>query len=291
MLASSRPGPDFDETSSDECETFLTPSSRNDEDEWLSGPSSAFSCHETQENIVCQVAQNAAPHKNNGSHGFETNYNATKGLRLSCISGYKPAASPRITLTQPEFDPFAAAFSEELLRSRCHSPGHIISPSSSSTSTLVSPEQLSTSLPDISTEDSSGTLDNGIDHHHIADKQPRLLKTNVSDFVPTTSARVYSPRFPLGHTLCSNFVSKYSLDGELGSGGYGFVMAARNRLDDNDVAVKFITKDKIPAHCWAYDDAGTEVPLEAKILAMLNHSGIVKFIDLYDDDLYFYLVS
>lgn len=83
---------------------------------------------------------------------------------------------------------------------------------------------------------------------------------------------------------------EYALDGELGKGGYGFVMAARHRRDGYEVAVKFITKARIPAVSWSIDDCGRPVPKEARILSQLDHPGIVKFYDLFEDDVYFYMV-
>jgi len=83
----------------------------------------------------------------------------------------------------------------------------------------------------------------------------------------------------------------YQLGDELGAGGYGFVLTALHRLELREVAVKFIIKAKVPAHAWMEDKSARRVPSEALLLGLLNHPNIVKCLDLFEDDLYFYLVS
>ena len=122
-------------------------------------------------------------------------------------------------------------------------------------------------------------------------QKPKLSRSFASEFLPSTLGRSYSNRFPPDHRLRPDFVREYALDGELGKGGYGFVMAARHRRDGHEVAVKFITKAKIPPVSWSVDDCGRPVPKEARLLSQLDHPGIVKFLDLFEDDVYFYLVS
>lgn len=77
---------------------------------------------------------------------------------------------------------------------------------------------------------------------------------------------------------------------ELGAGGYGFVMTARHRLTRREVAVKFIIKDKVPEHGWIEDELLGRLPSEVVLLRSINHEGVVEFIDLFEDDVYFYLV-
>ncbi|KAI0032238.1 kinase-like protein, partial [Vararia minispora EC-137] len=103
--------------------------------------------------------------------------------------------------------------------------------------------------------------------------------------------RAYSPRFPRGHVLDPEFVRWYCLGDELGAGGYGFVMTAIHRLAGHEVAVKFIIKDKVPEHAWMTDAHGKSVPTEALLLGLLDHPNIVRCLDLYEDELYFYLVQ
>ncbi|KAH9992588.1 kinase-like domain-containing protein [Russula vinacea] len=110
-------------------------------------------------------------------------------------------------------------------------------------------------------------------------RHPRLL--------PST----YSRRFPRGHHLNAEFVRWYQLGDELGAGGYGFVLTAFHRLELREVAIKFIIKAKVPAHAWMEDKSARRVPTEALLLGLLSHPNIVKCMDLFEDDLYFYLVQ
>ncbi|KAI0661349.1 kinase-like protein [Cubamyces menziesii] len=103
--------------------------------------------------------------------------------------------------------------------------------------------------------------------------------------------RLYSPRFHPEHTLNPFFVRNYRLEDELGAGGYGFVMTARHRTDGHEVAVKFIIKDKVPEHAWWEDEMFGRVPTEVMLLSLVNHENIVRCLDLFEDDVYFYLVQ
>lgn len=98
--------------------------------------------------------------------------------------------------------------------------------------------------------------------------------------------------------LLPAFMSQYEMLDELGSGGFGFVVRAFRRKDGLTVAVKFIIRQKIPSHGWvkvrgwsSKDEKERLVPMEAYVLRMVKHEGIVGFIDLFEDDTYFYLVG
>ncbi|KAI0066086.1 Pkinase-domain-containing protein [Artomyces pyxidatus] len=122
--------------------------------------------------------------------------------------------------------------------------------------------------------------------------RPRLAPSAPSPEYPlTTKASAYSRRFARGHYLNPSFVQSYCLGDELGAGGYGFVMTARHRRNDSEVAVKFIIKSKVPDHAWMEDRRQNRVPTEALLLGLLDHPNIVKCLDLFEDELYFYLVQ
>ncbi|KAF8161076.1 kinase-like domain-containing protein [Crassisporium funariophilum] len=106
-----------------------------------------------------------------------------------------------------------------------------------------------------------------------------------------TEARLHSSQFPADHQLNPNFTRTYQLEDELGSGGYGFVMTAYHRTQGHEVAVKFITKDKVPEHAWMEDEVVGRLPTEVVLLSFINHENIVKCLDLFEDSLYFYLVQ
>ncbi|KAL5523955.1 hypothetical protein ACEPAG_8128 [Sanghuangporus baumii] len=121
-------------------------------------------------------------------------------------------------------------------------------------------------------------------------QKPKLPRVSGPEFLPSTLGTSYCARFPQNHRLRCDFVRTYALEAELGSGGYGFVMTARHRQDGHEVAVKFISKDKIPRYGWVKDEYGKKIPKEAWFLSKISHPVIVKFYDLYEDDIYFYLV-
>ena len=119
--------------------------------------------------------------------------------------------------------------------------------------------------------------------------------TSLHSQLPTSSlfnldASRHSSHFPAGHKLNAHFVSKYSLEDELGSGGYGFVMTAKHRSEGCEVAVKFIIKEKVPESGWMEDEVIGRLPTEVMLLSFIEHENIVKCLDLFEDSLYFYLV-
>ncbi|EJU04019.1 Pkinase-domain-containing protein [Dacryopinax primogenitus] len=58
-----------------------------------------------------------------------------------------------------------------------------------------------------------------------------------------------------------------------------------------DVAIKFIVKDKMPRHSWILDRDYGMLPIEITVLRLVKHENIVEFIEFFQDDVYFYLVS
>ncbi|VDB95982.1 unnamed protein product [Peniophora sp. CBMAI 1063] len=144
--------------------------------------------------------------------------------------------------------------------------------------------------------------DSGLNLHMPYDAIPSPSSSTLfspSHSPPTMSSRpsspVYahhlSPRFPRNHILDPEFTRWYHLCDELGAGGYGFVMTATHRFGGHEVAVKFIIKDKVPDHAWMEDSRGRALPTEALLLGLLQHPNIVRCHDLFEDDVYFYLVQ
>ncbi|GAA5815714.1 hypothetical protein MFLAVUS_009228 [Mucor flavus] len=86
------------------------------------------------------------------------------------------------------------------------------------------------------------------------------------------------------------FLSNYIIGEELGSGGYGFVVSARERRSGIERAVKFIFKNKIPAHSWVKDSQLGPIPMEIYILKNVAHQSVIQYIDSYQDDHFCYLV-
>ncbi|KAJ3263494.1 hypothetical protein HK104_006641 [Borealophlyctis nickersoniae] len=67
-------------------------------------------------------------------------------------------------------------------------------------------------------------------------------------------------------------------------------MSARRITDNTPVAVKFMHKDRIPVTSWWRDRQLGMVPLEIHILKKMNHEHIVKFLEFFEDEKFFYLV-
>ena len=121
----------------------------------------------------------------------------------------------------------------------------------------------------------------------ILDDSDRMISYTES---PELDASAYCSRFPSGYRLNPHFASLYELGDELGAGGFGFVMTARQREDGFEVAVKFIIKDKVPEHAWMNDESLGRLPTEVLLLSYIDHPNIVKCMDLFEDSLYFYMV-
>lgn len=119
------------------------------------------------------------------------------------------------------------------------------------------------------------------------------------------------------HTL---FLQRYKVECNLlGKGGYGVVLLARDQVTNQRCAVKFIYKNKIPTSAWVVCDKTIPtrsstpiitttkttsasslsssfvtqnacVPTEIYLLQKLNHPNIIKMLNVYQDDTFYYLV-
>ncbi|KAI8615092.1 kinase-like domain-containing protein [Chytriomyces sp. MP71] len=82
----------------------------------------------------------------------------------------------------------------------------------------------------------------------------------------------------------ARFLRKYSLVSQLGVGGFGFVCGAVNRNDNSPVAVKFILKNRVVS-------AVDGVPIELYLLKKFQHPAIIKYIESFEDEKFYYLVT
>lgn len=116
-----------------------------------------------------------------------------------------------------------------------------------------------------------------------------------------TSAGPLSAHLLDDHVLNDLFNARYELRSSLGSGGYGFVCIAFDRVEGKEVAVKFILKAKVPSHSWVewgahgcegdgMPERGGKVPMECELLIRLNHWGVVGGLACFADHKFFYLV-
>lgn len=85
---------------------------------------------------------------------------------------------------------------------------------------------------------------------------------------------------------CSEPILKYySMIGIIGRGGFGEVRCGQ-RLDDNlPVAIKVISKNRLDNNVYYM------VIREVHIMSTLNHPGIIKLVDFFEDADYFYIVT
>ncbi|KAJ3176841.1 hypothetical protein HDU87_004772 [Geranomyces variabilis] len=98
-------------------------------------------------------------------------------------------------------------------------------------------------------------------------------------------------RYLSRHPIHAGFASRYTIGQELGSGGFGFVCSALCHDTNQEVAVKFILKSKVPAQGWARDSELGVVPMEVFMLKNISHENVIKYVDFYEDMTFFYLVT
>ncbi|XP_023578007.1 PAS domain-containing serine/threonine-protein kinase [Octodon degus] len=83
---------------------------------------------------------------------------------------------------------------------------------------------------------------------------------------------------------------KYSTVRPLGSGAFGFVWIAVDKEQNKEVVVKFIKKEKVLEDCWVEDPRLGKVTLEIAILSSVQHSNIIKIVDVFENQGFFQLV-
>ncbi|KAI7863775.1 kinase-like domain-containing protein [Spinellus fusiger] len=87
-----------------------------------------------------------------------------------------------------------------------------------------------------------------------------------------------------------DFIARYALGQELGSGGFGFVMSAYERSTGIERAVKFIFREKVPDSAWVRDPILGAIPMEIYVLKNVRHPNMIEYIDCFQDKFFFYLV-
>ncbi len=86
------------------------------------------------------------------------------------------------------------------------------------------------------------------------------------------------------------FTSKYILGDLLGDGAFGFVFTAKRIVDEEEVAVKFIIRTKIPKDGWR--SLGEErLPQEVYMLQKLQHPNIIRYIEHLVEEDYVLLIT
>ncbi|KAJ3008722.1 hypothetical protein HKX48_008381 [Thoreauomyces humboldtii] len=103
---------------------------------------------------------------------------------------------------------------------------------------------------------------------------------------PSSPVQRLLNRYPLNET----FLAKYTITAELGSGGFGHVLAAVRESDGKEVAVKLIYKKRIPVHAWARDADLGVMPMEVYLVKRCNHPNIVGYEDFFECERFAYLI-
>jgi hypothetical protein len=154
------------------------------------------------------------------------------------------------------------------------------------------------------------------DHEHQADEHSRDLSRNTvrllppatdddpfrtpvidtstettSSFGPATDAVLFSSRFPEGYRLIPEFAEHYVLGDELGAGANGFVISAHHLHRDQQFAVKFMAKDRIPLDAWQDHQKYGRLPMEIMVPLIIRHENVIRCREVFEDEVYFYIVS
>ncbi|XP_055257714.1 PAS domain-containing serine/threonine-protein kinase isoform X1 [Moschus berezovskii] len=96
---------------------------------------------------------------------------------------------------------------------------------------------------------------------------------------------------PEGLAACEGAYSlKYSTLSPIGSGAFGFVWTAVDKVANKEVVVKFIKKEKVLEDCWIEDPKLGKVTLEIAILCKVEHANIIKVLDVFENQGFFQLV-
>ncbi|ORZ22593.1 kinase-like domain-containing protein [Absidia repens] len=93
-----------------------------------------------------------------------------------------------------------------------------------------------------------------------------------------------------GYQLPAQFYAQYSLEKELGSGGFGYVASVKEKATGQERAIKLIYKNKLPPTSWITTQQGQLLPIEIYILQHVQHRTIIEYVDSFEDDTFFYLV-
>ncbi|CAO3682185.1 unnamed protein product [Rhizopus stolonifer] len=118
----------------------------------------------------------------------------------------------------------------------------------------------------------------------ILNQQPSYYKEQ------TTSLHAPLPANLANYPLHPEFLANYTIGQELGSGGYGFVVSAREKKTGVERAVKFIYRHMVPAHNWVKDRTLGQIPMEVYVLKNIRHSNIIGYVDFYQDHYFCYFV-
>ncbi|KND04242.1 CAMK/CAMKL/PASK protein kinase [Spizellomyces punctatus DAOM BR117] len=116
-------------------------------------------------------------------------------------------------------------------------------------------------------------------------KQQQKSRSSLSNDDTSPLQRLLN-KYPLN----AAFLARYQVTAELGSGGFGHVLAATRIKDRKEVAVKLILKRRIPVSAWARDRELGVMPMEVYLVRRCNHPNVIAFEDFFEDERFGYLV-
>ncbi len=125
--------------------------------------------------------------------------------------------------------------------------------------------------------------------NHVNEIQIVFSKTPQEVLMENDSQRMLEGFY--SSATFDQFQLSYSLVSVLGTGSFGFVCECKRRSDSMSCAVKFIYRPVLNSMNFTCNRRYGRVPIEVDILEQLDHPGIIKVIDYFDDETYSYMVS
>ncbi|KAJ3416869.1 hypothetical protein HDV05_008454 [Chytridiales sp. JEL 0842] len=125
------------------------------------------------------------------------------------------------------------------------------------------------------------------------DLQPPIIAPPRTDSLEAKHANVVAMLYKR-KAITQRFLDRFELGDVLGDGAFGLIMIAIQKSNRQEVAVKFIAKEKIPDDLWVFDVTnpnGPRIPKEVAILRQLRHPGIIGYICHFSEEHYIVLVT
>ncbi|KAJ3110330.1 hypothetical protein HDU96_006714 [Phlyctochytrium bullatum] len=134
--------------------------------------------------------------------------------------------------------------------------------------------------------------DQGRHHHHHHHHVTRHHIQYEVGHMPAKTREAFdaAPGCGPGYSLDPEFLKRYYVGEPLGKGATAIVLAAVRIKDGLDVAIKMIFKDRIPPSALKRDRSLGVIPIEAFILKRISHKNIVRFLDVFEDPNFYFVV-
>ena len=87
------------------------------------------------------------------------------------------------------------------------------------------------------------------------------------------------------------FCERYTLEQLLGSGAFGKVYRCNDTTTNRSVAIKYLPKKCVDYRDLERDRVRGTVPMEVFALSRLKHPNIIQFIDYYEEDFFYVIVT